>query len=110
MNILLLSNKVPYPANDGSSIAIQNMADGLLANGVNLTLLSINTLKHYRSKEDILNSIPDKLNIKWVDCNTNITLTGILGNLLSAKAFHVSRFWQKNYQNKLEEILQEKFI
>lgn len=41
--ILQISNKAPYPANDGSSIAIFNMAKGLIENNVELHLLTINT-------------------------------------------------------------------
>ncbi|MGB0177858.1 MAG: hypothetical protein ACPF9D_11875, partial [Owenweeksia sp.] len=72
MKILLLSNKVPYPARDGSSIAIKMMIDGFLANNAEVTLLSINTLKHYKTSEAIAAQKPAELKFEAVTANTNI--------------------------------------
>ena len=47
MKILQLCNKAPFPTNDGSSIAIANLALGLADNGIELYLLAINTKKHF---------------------------------------------------------------
>ena len=47
MKILQLCNKAPYPANDGSSIAICNLAEGIADCGIELHLLPINTKKHW---------------------------------------------------------------
>lgn len=107
MKILLLSNKVPYPAQDGSSIAIESMIDGLLANKADVHLLSINTNKHYKSKNDILNNKPEKLKIEWVNVNTDITAVNTLKNLLGNEPFHVSRFWSQEFENKLNQKLKE---
>lgn len=101
MKILLLSNKVPYPANDGSSIAIDSMIDGLLANKAEVHLLSINTNKHYKSKNDILNNKPEKLKMEWVNVNTDITALNSIKNLMGKDAFHVSRFWSEDFEKKL---------
>lgn len=105
MKILLLSNKVPYPANDGSSIAIESMIDGLLANKAEVHLLSINTNKHYKSKNDILNNKPEKLKMEWVNVNTDITAINTIKNLLGKEAFHVSRFWSEDFEDKLSTYL-----
>ncbi len=107
MKILLLSNKVPYPANDGSSIAIESMIDGLLANKADVHLLSINTNKHYKSKNDILNNKPEKLEIEWVNVNTDITVVNTLKNLAGNQPFHVSRFWSEDFEKKLSQKLKE---
>ena len=53
MKILQLCNKAPFPANDGSSIAITNLALGLADNNVELYLLSINTKKHFKPDENV---------------------------------------------------------
>ena len=53
MKILQLCNKAPFPANDGSSIAISTLAEGLADNGVELHLLPINTKKHFKPEENI---------------------------------------------------------
>ena len=53
IKILQISNKAPYPANDGSSIAIYNMALGLISNGVKLDFMCINTKKHFKPDEGV---------------------------------------------------------
>jgi glycosyltransferase involved in cell wall biosynthesis len=108
VKILLLSNKVPFPANDGSSIAIRSMVDALLLNGATLSLLSLNTKKHYRSAKDIEKNLPQRLDFTAVDADTDIKLIPAALNLISGKAYHVSRFLQKGMLKALKEKLQEK--
>ena len=106
LKILLLSNKVPYPANDGSSIAIKMMIDGLLANDAEVSLLSLNTLKHYKSAAAIAAEQPQKLHFEAVTANTNIHPSGALINLLNGQPYHVSRFSTKAFEKVLIEKLQ----
>lgn len=105
MKILLLSNKVPYPANDGSSIAIQSMIDGYLANGADVSLLSINTNKHYKSQVEIFGSKPGDLQMHWQDANTNVSAVSAFLNLFSSNAYHVSRFLLSSFAEKLKELI-----
>ncbi len=105
MNILLLTNKVPYPANDGSSIAMASMVDGFLKNKAAVTLLSLNTRKHFKSEDAISAEIPENLNFHKVDVNTNVNPVGAAVNLISGQPYHVSRFYQKEYAAKLKTIL-----
>jgi len=51
MKILQLCNKAPYPANDGSSIAICTLAEGIADNNIELHLLPINTKKHFKPEK-----------------------------------------------------------
>ena len=47
MKILFLCKKFPYPLKDGESIAVSNLCKELKDKGCDLTLLSMNTRKHY---------------------------------------------------------------
>lgn len=107
MKILLLSNKVPYPAHDGSSIAIASMVDALLKNGAEVSLLSLNTAKHFKEEKDILEALPRKLRFYQVYLDNRITTAGAFFNLLGNSAFHVSRFHHKGFSRLLAEILEE---
>ena len=62
MKILQLCNKAPYPANDGSSIAIYALAEGLSDNGIELHLMPINTKKHFKPEENIPADFKQKTN------------------------------------------------
>ena len=66
MKILVLSNKAPFPSNDGSSIAIANLALGFADNGIDLHLLTINTKKHFKADEKIDAFIKEKTHYQSV--------------------------------------------
>lgn len=107
MRILQLCNKAPFPANDGSSIAIYNMSLGLLANQIELHLLTINTKKHYKPTEEIPVDFLEKSNYQAVFKNTDTNLFGMFGNLFSNKSYFESRFYFQEYENALIKKLQE---
>ena len=107
MRILQLCNKAPYPANDGSSIAIYNMANGLLANQVELHLLTINTKKHFKPTENTPKNFVEKSNYQAVFKNTNTSLFGMFGNLLSSKSYFESRFYFQEFEKVLITKLRE---
>lgn len=106
MRILQLCNKAPYPANDGSSIAICTLAEGLADNGIELHLLPINTKKHFKAEADVPAEFKQKTNYQSVYRDTNTNIAGAFFNLFSAQSYFVSRFFFKEYEvaltNKLK--------
>lgn len=113
MKVLQLCNKAPYPANDGSSIAMLSIAEGLADNGVELHLLPINTKKHFKPEENIPSEIKQKTNYKSVYQNTDTTAVGAFKNLFTKESYFVSRFYFEEYKNILIQKLQQhqfKFI
>tara|TARA_B100001115_G_C15838928_1_gene420086 strand:+ start:1027 stop:2223 length:1197 start_codon:yes stop_codon:yes gene_type:complete len=105
LRILLLSNKVPFPAKDGSSIAMRSMAEALRLNAIELHLLCLNTQKHYREPAEIEKNKPEGINLEYFDVNTNVNLWSAGLNLLSGQAYHVSRFKQEDLTKRLIELL-----
>lgn len=106
MNILQLTNKMPYPAKDGGSIATLNLSKGFVNNGNRVTILSMNTSKHFFEKKDIPTELTDKINFKTVYVETSINFTDALSNLLFSKLpYNAVRFIDDNYRNKLINIL-----
>ncbi|MEI8137913.1 MAG: glycosyltransferase family 4 protein, partial [Bacteroidota bacterium] len=95
----------PYPSNDGSSIAIYNMAQGLIENGVKLHLLTINTKKHFKPDNEVPVSFKENSNYFSVFQNTDTSVFGALLNLFSTKSYFVSRFYFKDFNDKLIDIL-----
>lgn len=103
--VLQICNKAPYPANDGSSIAIFNMAKGLLENKVDLHLLIINTKKHFKPDEEVPSDFKTRSNYHSVYKNTNTSFAGAFLNLFSNKSYFVSRFHFKLFEKRLIETL-----
>lgn len=105
MKILQLCNKAPFPANDGSSIAIYNMARGLIANNIELHLLTLNTKKHFKPTENIPLEFIQKSNYQAIYRDTNPSLLGMIFNLFSSQSYFASRFYFKEFENHLIEKL-----
>ena len=106
MKILQLCNKAPFPANDGSSIAIYNMAVGLLNNGVEVHLLTINTKKHFKSDDNIPTDFFKNVHYQSVFKDTNPTFFGMMINFFSSKSYFDTRFYFREFEQKLKENLQ----
>lgn len=105
MKILQIANKAIYPP-DGGNLAILSLSKGYLMNGYQVHLLNMETEKHY-NKQDI---IPDKykknLTITGVSIKTSISFVKLLLNLLfSNDAYIATRFYSKEFQIKLKEII-----
>lgn len=105
LKVLQICNKAPYPANDGSSIAIYNMAKGLIENNVDLHLLTLNTRKHFKPDADVPSDFAEKAHYGSVYCNTNTSAAGAFFNLFTGKSYFVSRFFVKRFEKKLIETL-----
>ena len=105
MRILQISNKAPYPPNDGSSIAVYNMAKGFINNGAELHLLTINTKKHYKETKNIPEDFLKQSHYTAIYKNTDVTAFGALVNLFSNQSFFVSRFIFNEFENKIIEKL-----
>jgi len=107
LRVLILSNKVPYPATDGSSIAMCSMVEALRLNNAQVHLLALNTKKHHREAQEIEKHKPDNVVLEYFDVDTDLKAIDALFNLLNGKAYHVSRFLQSKLSQRLKKLLQE---
>ena len=108
MRILLFCNKLPYPARDGGAVALRNMIKGYYEAGVDLTVLALNTLKHYYPPAEIPeDDVLKKVKLHTLSLNTNVTLPGAIWNLFTGKSYHVSRFEHASVKKKLTTLLDQ---
>lgn len=105
LKILQISNKAPYPPNDGSSIAIYNMAQGLIDNGAELHLLTVNTKKHFKADKDVPEDFKKNTHYTSVYQNTDTGAVGAFMNLFSSISYFVSRFYFAEFEDKLVDTL-----
>jgi polysaccharide biosynthesis protein PslH len=106
LKLLQISNKAPYPANDGSSIAIYNMAKGFIENDISLHILTINTKKHFKKDEDVPEKFRQEVHYRSVYRDTNTSAIGAFFNLFSKDSYFVSRFYFKDFEKELLTLLQ----
>lgn len=105
LKVLQITNKAPYPPDDGSCIAVCNMANGFIQNNASVTLLAINTRKHFKPDEKVPDDFKRKTNYVSVYRDTNTTAMGALINLFSSRSYFVSRFYFKEFEDRIIEIL-----
>ena len=107
MKILFLTNKVPYPAKDGGSIASMSMIKTLSDAGHSVTVLSMNTNKHHITPYDIPKDLRSRIIFHLIEVPAKITIQGLVKNLLFSKIpYNAERFIDKNYKHYLESLLQ----
>lgn len=114
MKILQLTNKPPYPARDGGSIATLSLAVGLAKEGHSVTVLAMNTSKHFvepppQEPGRAGAPYPDlPLTIRMVPVDTRIQWHQALGNLLfSQLPYNGQRFLSSDYRQLLRHLLSE---
>lgn len=108
MKVLVVTNRIPYPPKDGGAIAMLSMLEGLSSNpAIDLSLASLNTQKHYVNVDklpDVFSNISKTL---YFNINTNITPFGLIANLLSTKSYHISRFYNVEFEKQLIKFIQD---
>lgn len=106
MNILILHNKLPYPPKDGGAIAVLEFCIELARQSHAVTLLCMNTKKHYFPVEQIPEHIKKAIRIVAVDVDANVKPLSLLTNFLfSSKPYHLVRFSSQMFENALKEEL-----
>jgi polysaccharide biosynthesis protein PslH len=106
MRILLLTNKMPYPARDGGSIATLTLAKALHKVGNTIHILSMNTSKHFVNTSDIPQNLVEEFNFETVPLNTSISVTEMLKNFLFKRIpYNAERFINDDFETKLIKLL-----
>ena len=93
--LLILSNKVPYPSQDGSSIAMARLLENILAlQTFEITYGALNTKKHFKDPKDFPAPIAQAINLEVFNVNTSPSISSALNNLCFSRApYHSIRFF-----------------
>jgi len=104
LKILQICFRVPYPPTDGGAIAMFGITQGLANAGHEVTVLAINTPKHFQS-DTVLEGIAEKLFTVYVD--TKITVLKAFLNLFKTVPYIVERFISKEFEETLIHLLKK---
>ncbi len=107
MRILLLTNRVPFPANGGYSIVVHNTIQSLLDLGCDVTLFSLNTTKHYVRVNEIDDPIFKKIKFVQYKIDNRVKAGNAFFNLFSRKSYNISRFYSQGCANRIESLLKK---
>lgn len=105
--ILILTNRVPYPLNDGGNLAMKAMVDGYQQNGWEVFLLSMNTTRHYVSPDVLAGIYNNIAAFETVEVDNSVRLLPTLSNFFfSSEPNHAARFRSATFRKKLVEVLE----
>ncbi len=82
-----------------------DVAKGLAENGHEVTVLAINTPKHFQ-KEQVLDSI-ENITLKTVFVDTKISPLGAFLNLFKSIPYNIERFYSSEFDDAIMELLLE---
>ncbi|RYU80531.1 glycosyltransferase family 4 protein [Hymenobacter persicinus] len=106
MRILQVCPRVPFPPHDGGAIAMYDVAAGLARQGHAVTVLAINTPKHFQPA-DVLSHLPG-VRLVTVPVDTSLSPVKALKNLLvGSMPYNVERFVSPAVAERLTELLHE---
>jgi glycosyltransferase involved in cell wall biosynthesis len=105
MRILQISHKVPFPLNEGGNICIFNTTKGFFEAGHEVTLVSLNGLKHQVDLEAAKNHLEKFAKLYFFDLDTSIKPLEAFKNLFTKKSYNVIRFYHKPLENFLASLL-----
>jgi glycosyltransferase involved in cell wall biosynthesis len=110
LKILQLSHKIPYPVQDGGSLAIYNAAIGLLEAGADLHVLAMNPLRDQIDLETIPASFRSQTKFVAVPVDTRLKPFEAFFNLFGRESYFVKRFKSVEFEKALVEILSKNTV
>ena len=107
MNILQITKKFPWPVKDGEVIGIFNLTQGFARQGHHVTVLSLNTKKHYFPPNQLPTEVSKLAKFIAVDIDTEVNAADAFLNLFTGKSYNIERFYSKEFEQKIAETLAE---
>lgn len=86
-------------------IGIFNLTQGFAAQGHHVTTLSLNTKKHYFPPDKLPADISKLAKFIAVDIDTEVRAADAFLNLFTGKSYNIERFYSKEFEQKIAEIL-----
>ena len=107
MRVLLLTSRIPHPLNDGGNIAVSQIMKALLHHNVEVSLLSMNTTKHWVATQDLPPVYQSLKLFKTVKVDNSVRPIPALLHFLKGTSYNIARFVTPDFKNALIEILQQ---
>lgn len=107
MKILQLCKKFPFPLRDGESIAVNNLSRALNEEGCEVSLLAMNTSKHFYGSKTLPEALSHYREVVTVKVDNRVKWWDAFKNLFSEESYHISRFVSPAFTGKLRQLLQQ---
>lgn len=105
--ILILTNRVPYPLNDGGALAMDALINGYHQEGWKVFLLSINASRQHVTEDKLKKIYTNLHGFEVVNVDSHVKPVGVIHNFLFSKEpNHAVRFYSREFLDKLKEVIQ----
>ena len=106
LRILILLNRIPYPLNDGGAIGAYNFVKGYAEAGCDVTMLAMNTSKHFVDLPTVERVFSPFGKVYTVEVDNRIKPVDALLNLATSESYIIKRFVSQPYTQALVALLQ----
>jgi glycosyltransferase involved in cell wall biosynthesis len=107
MKILQLVNRIPYPLHDGGNLAVHAVTEGFLQAGVSLSMLAMNTTRHWVDVHQLPEMYGRLKHFKTVKVDNRVRPVAAFLNLFTGSSYNVERFISEGYRQTLIGLLQQ---
>ncbi len=105
MKVLQLCKKLPYPLKDGESIAVNSLSRAMVDLGCEMTLLAMNTEKHFSEVPDRCSELDHYTAIHTIYVDNTLNPFDAFIDLVSGKSYNITRFDSPAFHQKLIELI-----
>ena len=106
MKILQVSNRVPWPLNEGGTIGIYNYTRAYHELGLDVTLYCLDGIKHNTPIAQATQELSKYARVFIHPIDTDVYSEEALKHLLKNQSYNVSRFYNTVFENELRDLLQ----
>jgi polysaccharide biosynthesis protein PslH len=106
IKLLLLTHRIPFPLNDGGAMGVHYFINGYVQQGIDLSVLSMNTTKHFVPENKWPASYKNLSMFKAIKIDNTVQIADAFKNIFSTKSYNTQRFESIEFKNALIEILQ----
>ena len=105
IKILQISNRVPWPLNEGGTIGIYNFTKAFSELGHDVTLYCLDGYKHNTPIKEATSELRKYAKLYIHSIDTDMNFDDALKYLLRNKSYNVSRFYNKIFEQELIQLL-----
>lgn len=110
MKIFQISNRVPWPLNEGGTIGIYNYTRAFAELGHSVTLYCLDGIKHQTPIKEATQELSKYAQLYIHPIDTDVKPQEVITHLLKGESYNVSRFYNKTFEDEIaQELKREKY-
>lgn len=106
MRILLLTNRIPFPPDSGYPIVVYNTIKGLLEEGADVSVFSLNPQSHHVDLRDLDDPVIEQIKFQATYIDNSLSPLKVALNFLSRRSAQATQFYKSGSVAKLRNFLQ----